>query len=105
MAEPAKKRHMEIKHSIHDMPFFKVNAVINHSMLKKNQDGKTKDKRTIRIPRQFLYKEMISEYYPEPIGLSKITDFNPTVHLILEPDLTMTGETVIPSLDDGNESE
>lgn len=48
---------------------------------------------------------MISEYYPEPVGLSKITDFNPTVHLILEPDLTMTGETVIPSLEDGNESE
>lgn len=74
-------------------------------MIKKNQDGKPKDKRSIKIPRQFLFKEMISEYYPEPVGLSKITDFNPTVHLILEPDLTMTGETVIPSLEDGNESE
>ena len=48
---------------------------------------------------------MISEYYPEPVGTSKITDFNPTVHLILEPDFTMTGETAPVTLEDDNESD
>lgn len=67
--------------------------------------GKNKEQRKIRIPKQFLYKEMISEYYPEPAGMSKITDFNPTVHLILEPEIQMTGETLPPTLEDGTESD
>lgn len=107
--EPVKKRQNEVRQSIHEMPFFKVRAAINSNMMKmepSQKSGKNKEQRKIKIPKQFLYKEMISEYFPEPAGMSKITDFNPTVHLILEPEIQMTGETLPPTtLEDGTESD
>jgi len=74
-----KKQTYEIKSSVLDHPFFKVNAAINQSFLKpindisfvagvraKNDTTKTR----IKIPKQFLQKISIYEYYPKPAGNS-----------------------------------
>lgn len=67
--------------SVREMPFFKVQAAVNPEMM--TLDSSSRRPR-MSIPQSHLRKVLIDEYFPEPAGKSDITDFNPTVHLVLE---------------------